>query len=52
VLTDTHALVWALSDPASLSSAAKKVLTNAEVTVSVINLWELVLKNRKQALVD
>jgi PIN domain nuclease of toxin-antitoxin system len=51
VLTDTHTLVWALSDPALLSSAAKTVLSKADVTVSVANLWELVLKmHRKQAL--
>jgi PIN domain nuclease of toxin-antitoxin system len=47
VLTDTHALVWALSDPEALSAEARRTLTEAEVTASVVNLWELVLKMRK-----
>jgi len=48
VLTDTHSLVWALSDPASLSPAARRVLANSEVTASVANLWELRLKAEKK----
>lgn len=48
VLTDTHTLVWALSDPGWLSKKARKVLTEAEVMVSVVNLWELILKMQKQ----
>lgn len=51
VLTDTHSLVWALSDPDSLSKKARGVLMEAEVTASVANLWELILKmNKPQAL--
>ena len=48
VLTDTHTLVWALSDQASLSKKARQVLTDSEVTVSVANLWELVVKMKKK----
>lgn len=48
VLTDTHTLVWALSDPDRLGSDARRVLTEAEVTASVANLWELILKMRKK----
>ena len=48
VLTDTHSLVWALSDPASLSAPARTVLAEAEVMASVANLWELLLKTRKK----
>ncbi len=48
VLTDTHSLVWALSDPASLNPAARKMLANSEVTASVANLWELCLKAQKK----
>ena len=48
VLTDTHSLVWALSDPASLSAQARTVLGEAEVMASVANLWELLLKTRKK----
>jgi len=47
VLTDTHALVWALANPGSLSERARQVLTQSEVTVSVANLWELLLKRHK-----
>lgn len=48
VLTDTHSLVWALSDPGLLSKKARKALTEFDVTASVVNLWELVLKMHKQ----
>jgi len=48
VLTDTHSLVWALSTPDSLSQKARKALSESEVTVSVANLWELVLKMGKR----
>ena len=52
VLTDTHSLVWALSDPDSLSTEARRVLGESEVTASVVNLWELCLKaQKKDALV-
>src|SRR4051812_18777391 len=51
VLTDTHALVWALSHPESLGSEARRVLTEGDVTASVVNLWELCLKmGKKDAL--
>lgn len=48
VLTDTHSLVWALSDPGALSSRARRTLAGSEVTASVANLWELLLKARKK----
>jgi len=48
VLADTHALVWALSDPALLSAPARHVLAESEVAVSVASLWELVLKSGKK----
>ena len=50
VLTDTHSLVWALSDPASLSPVAGRVLANSEVTASVANLWELCLKAQRRRI--
>jgi PIN domain nuclease of toxin-antitoxin system len=51
VLTDTHSLVWALSNPKLLSKAARKVLAEANVSASVANLWELCLKaHRKEAM--
>jgi PIN domain nuclease of toxin-antitoxin system len=48
VLADTHALVWALSDPDLLSAPARQVLGESEVTVSVASLWELLLKSGKK----
>jgi len=36
ILTDTHTLVWALSDPRRLSAKARKALAESEVTASVV----------------
>jgi PIN domain nuclease of toxin-antitoxin system len=47
ILTDTHTLVWALSDSAALGAGAREALTHLPFTASVANLWELVLKARK-----
>jgi PIN domain nuclease of toxin-antitoxin system len=47
VLTDTHTLVWALSKPEELSTAARQVLATSPFTASAANLWELLLKSRK-----
>jgi PIN domain nuclease of toxin-antitoxin system len=47
VLTDTHTLVWALSEPEALGAQARAALTESRFTASVANLWELVLKSRK-----
>jgi PIN domain nuclease of toxin-antitoxin system len=47
VLTDTHTLVWALSDPEKLGAQARAELAESPFTASVANLWELVLKARK-----
>jgi len=47
VLTDTHTLVWALSAPENLGTAARESLAGSSFTASVVNLWELVLKSGK-----
>ena len=47
VLTDTHTLVWALSEPEALGAQARAALTESPFTASVANLWELVLKSRR-----
>jgi PIN domain nuclease of toxin-antitoxin system len=47
VLTDTHTLVWALSEPETLGAKARAALTESPFTASVANLWELVLKSGK-----
>ena len=52
VLTDTHTLVWALSNPEMLGREAHAALAEFPFTASVANLWELVLKmGRPGALV-
>jgi PIN domain nuclease of toxin-antitoxin system len=48
VLTDTHTLVWALSDPEALSAIARSTLIESDVLASVANLWELLLKRDKK----
>ena len=47
VLTDTHTLVWALSQPDALGARARAALNESPFTASVANLWELVLKSHK-----
>lgn len=52
LLTDTHTLVWALAQPEILGKAARTGLAELELTASVANLWELVLRaHRPGALV-
>jgi PIN domain nuclease of toxin-antitoxin system len=52
ILTDTHTLVWALSNPEALGVSARDALAGSPFTASVANLWELVLKaSRPAALV-
>jgi PIN domain nuclease of toxin-antitoxin system len=49
---DTHALVWAVSNPELLSTAARAAFENEEIVASVASLWELSLKSgKKNALV-
>ena len=45
MLLDTHALVWALSDPARLSVRARSVLSDhaTVVFVSLASAWELAI---------
>ena len=47
ILLDTHTLVWALSDPNSLSRAARGALDGGEFIASVASLWELLIKRRR-----
>jgi PIN domain nuclease of toxin-antitoxin system len=47
ILTDTHTLVWALSNPDALGGAARDALAGLPFMASVANLWELALKIRK-----
>ena len=47
ILTDTHTLVWALSQPELLGAGARAALAQSPFTASAANLWELVLKAHK-----
>jgi PIN domain nuclease of toxin-antitoxin system len=48
LLLDTHALLWALGDPGRLKSETRRVLAEGgnAVFVSVVSLWEIVVKRR------
>ncbi|MEO6758276.1 MAG: type II toxin-antitoxin system VapC family toxin [Saprospiraceae bacterium] len=45
-LLDTHAIIWAVTDPSRLSTAALLVLENPDhqILVSPISFWEISLK--------
>ena len=51
-LLDTHALLWALTDPASLGDAAARVLRDADESlfVSAASAWEIATKQRRGRL--
>lgn len=52
LLLDTHAALWAVSEPDALSSAARDAITGAELIVfSVVSPWELVIKSAMGKLV-
>jgi PIN domain nuclease of toxin-antitoxin system len=46
VLLDTHAFLWAISDPGLLSSAALTAIRNGgnDVLVSIVTPWEIAIK--------
>lgn len=48
VLLDTHALLWALTDPTPLGTQARDVLTDLTTTVhvSAASGWEIATKHR------
>ena len=48
LLLDTHALLWVLGDPGRLKAETRRVLAEAgnAVFVSVVSLWEIVVKRR------
>ncbi|HEX2704310.1 MAG TPA: type II toxin-antitoxin system VapC family toxin, partial [Candidatus Lustribacter sp.] len=47
-LLDTHTLLWALTDPASLGDGAAQVVRDADQTlvVSAASAWEIATKQR------
>jgi PIN domain nuclease of toxin-antitoxin system len=48
LLLDTHALLWVLADPDRLACGTQRSLADAAnaVFVSVVSLWEIVVKRR------
>jgi PIN domain nuclease of toxin-antitoxin system len=48
LLLDTHVLLWVLGDPARLKMDTRRILADAanEVFVSIVSLWEIVVKCR------
>ena len=48
LLLDTHALLWWLSDDAKLGAKARALIEDPanEIVVSVVSLWEIVVKKR------
>lgn len=48
LLVDTHVLLWAMSDPGRLSSAAEEALADIDATlhVSTASAWEIATKHR------
>ena len=45
-LLDTHAFLWAASDPSKFSFVAKEVCESADLLLSVASIWEIVIKNQ------
>ena len=48
ILLDTHAYVWAVTEPSRLSDSVLELLSDASVPVSVsaASVWEMAIKHR------
>jgi PIN domain nuclease of toxin-antitoxin system len=44
VLLDTHTFLWAITDPAKLSSTARNVISSSDRFWSVASIWEALIK--------
>lgn len=52
LLLDTHAALWAVSEPDALSATARQAILGAEeIRLSVVSPWELVIKSALGKLV-
>jgi PIN domain nuclease of toxin-antitoxin system len=49
-LLDTHLVYWWMTNDAALGKAARQLISEADIAVSVVSLWELIIKNRKGKL--
>ena len=50
-LLDTHALVWTIGSPGRMSAGARAAVESRQAKVSVVSLWELILKKRRRTAV-
>lgn len=50
LLLDTHVLIWALEDSPRLPLSVRDMILdeNNEIYVSVVSLWEIAIKHKKQ----
>lgn len=48
-LLDTHSLVWAIDTPEILSNSARQAIERGPVYLSVVSLWELIIKRKKDS---
>ena len=46
-LLDTHAVVWAIHEPARLSASGRRIIEDADYWVSAASLWEMLLKKNR-----
>lgn len=47
-LLDTHVLVWAIGRPERLSRRVKTLIEARQAVVSVVSLWELIVKKERK----
>lgn len=48
-LLDTHALVWTVTAPKHVPKAVQAAVESRQVKVSVVSLWELIVKKNRSA---
>ena len=53
-LLDTHALVWFIDGNNKLSKEAREIISNPNNNIfySVINLWEILIKSKKDKIIE
>ena len=44
ILIDTHVMLWGIQDPDKVSSRVRTLLPKADVWISVVSLWEIIMK--------
>ena len=49
-LLDTHLIYWWMTNDARLGKTTQRLIAKSEIVVSVVSIWEMVLKNAKGKL--